>query len=274
MNPIFSSKLIVKPFVFIFIVLVFTFQSCKKEEIAQNSLKGKLKIEKILGGGGGEYYFGYNPDHQVSIFAQSFQGRRISQELPKYKDGFLTEVAVATLGSSDQIFNLFLTKLYSYENNNVSEIKEVLKGQVVSNGYTPMNYEFEYDSENKLKSLKQEHAILGEKELLRELFIQTDTRGNIIKLTTKAYSDGVLIGTIEGEYEYDDKVNPKYKLYDPAQILEYFSPNNWIKYKVTQTSGPEIKISRSFEYNSANLPVKIYSDVSGTMKLSNEYEYY
>jgi hypothetical protein len=97
----------------------------------------------------------------------------------------------------------------------------------------------------------------------------TDTKGNIVKIEADFYKNGVYKSTNTSLYEYDDKINVRYKLREPFSYAEYFSPNNIVKQNLNvETSSDNTLIS--YEYNSMGLPIK----ASITNGLSTSFEYY
>ncbi|HKG05085.1 MAG TPA: hypothetical protein VKB19_01435 [Pedobacter sp.] len=108
---------------------------------------------------------------------------------------------------------------------------------------------FSYDAKGFIKSIKIEWVKNGTKTRKQDLQLTTDGRGNLIKAEITTYDmNGDFMHSSTEVREYDDKVNPKYKLLSPISYFAFFSPNN-----VTKISG---ETTYTYKYNAAGLPIE------------------
>jgi hypothetical protein len=156
--------------------------------------------------------------------------------------------------SGDQVF----TYIYTGD-----QVTQVVESSLETPGFLK-THTFTYNSKGFISTLKSEwdDGMVFDVERFT-----TDTRGNIVKIEADFYKNGVYKSTNTSTYEYDDKINVRYKLREPFSYAEYFSPNNIVK----ETHGIEIspyEKSYSYSYNDRNMPVQVSI---GTSSLRFEY---
>lgn len=135
-------------------------------------------------------------------------------------------------------------------------------------------YAFTYDAKGFLKSCRYELSVASIVESHSEIEYTTDSKGNVLKAVSQLYNKGVFQSTSTITYEYDDKVNVKRGIGSPVQPSEFFCVNNWVKHVVSTSTGENQTMTKQFEYNNLNFPVKCLVKTNGANEQTWEYEYH
>jgi hypothetical protein len=150
----------------------------------------------------------------------------------------------------------FFRQDFKYSGTQVVEIQEEYFVPVPKINDT--RHMFVYDSKGFIKTKKTE--MIGTDGIVYLLIVArmtTDERGNVIKCEKDYYERGVFMSTSVEVNEYDNKTNPYFKLAKPANVEEYFCPNNRTKSILTTDPGYPNTVFFDYEYNAAGQPVKI-----------------
>jgi len=262
----------------IFILAAFLLQACtepipeKPEEEKPVSLVNKLKSYRnvMFPKTGMDYYYNSEGliekidlivDNKVDLVQQFF-----------YKDGLLSTMAsntVVTSPGQPLHSNVFT---YKHSGSQIVEIS-VHRTSNIPVDTTPMIYTFTYDLRGFGKTRKLEYIRDGKKDVYYIERLTTDAKGNVTKLERDFYHEGVFRNTVLELREYDNKVNPLYKVISPILLEEYLCPNNLTKLtSVGNTTGSTHTDFYTYEYNAAGLPSKITTKTeSFTYAITREY---
>lgn len=247
------------------VLVVLLFQGCSKKNSGPEKpeekpvLQAKLKSVRPPDGPGGIDYY-YNSNGRIDKVETRSGYDLISVHDFVYKDGIVLSLDVSTPPPPrwKDPLEPYFKQIYKYNGNQIVEIlTQMLSSQpTADNSMVTLTY----DSRGFIKTKKMEILRSGGIiELVSIDRLTTDDKGNVTRIEKDNYVRGALAATSVELREYDNKINPFYKLVSPTNIDEYFNPNNRIKNTAFDQQGNSFSSFYEYEYNAEGLPVKLTS---------------
>jgi hypothetical protein len=244
------------------VLAILLFQGCSKKNSGPDEPEekplplAKLKSVRPPSGPGGEDYY-YNSNGRIDKVETRSGYDLISVYDFVYKDGLVLSLNASTPPPPrwKDPLEPYFKQIYKYSGNQIVEaLIERLRPQPrEDNSLVTLTY----DSRGFIKTKKTEILRSGDiKEVYSIDRLTTDDKGNVTKIEKDHYLNGRFAGTAVELREYDNKINPFYKLVSPTNIDEYFNPNNRIKDTAFDQSGNPYPTFYQYEYNAEGLPVK------------------
>lgn len=260
------------------VLVTLLFQGCSKRNSGPDKPEEKplpqAKLKSFLppdGPGGLVYY--YNSNGSISKVETRSGADLISVQDFVYKDGIVMSLNVSTPPPPrwKDPLEPYFKQTYKYNGNQIVEVMiQILSLQrFEDNSLVTLTY----DSRGFIKTMKAEILRAGDIKELRTINrLTTDDRGNIIKIEKDYYLRGAITRTSVELREYDNKINPFYKLVSPTNFDEYFNPNNRIKSTLFDQDGNPYPTFYEYEYNAEGLPAKITTKTAtGTFDMLFDY---
>jgi hypothetical protein len=250
------------------ILAILLFQGCSKKDSAPDEPEekplplAKLKSVRPSSGPGGVDYY-YNNNGRIDKVETRSGNDLISVYDFVYKDGLVWSLNASAPPPArwKDPLDLSFKHVFKYSGTQVVEILiEVLGAERTSDN---SRHTFSYDSRGFIKARKWEYIRFdGKIELFRIDRMTTDDKGNVTRTERDYYQNDILLSTLVELREYDNKASPYYKLITPANVEEYFSPNNRIKTTVIDRAGNLFPSFYEYEYNAEGLPVKMTTETA------------
>jgi hypothetical protein len=262
-----------------FVLVTFLFQACtetnpeKPEEEKPVSLVNKLKSYRYVmePKTGMDYY--YNSEGLIERIDLIIDNKVDLVQKFNYKDGLLSTMNSNTVVNSPGQPVHSHTHTFKHNGNQIVEIS-VHRTSNIPVDTTPMVYTFSYDLKGFGKTRKLEYIRNGKKDLYYIERLTTDDKGNVTELERDFYRGGEFWNTVLELREYDNKVNPLYKVGTPILLEGYLCPNNLTKLTYVGTApGTTHSDFYTYEYNAAGLPLKITTKTKSVTYVTNR-EYY
>ncbi|MEM7101587.1 MAG: hypothetical protein AAF502_00570 [Bacteroidota bacterium] len=216
----------------IIIVSIFVF-ACKDfdlDEIQDETQYLRLNSTTQLGHVETGFYFEYDSSGHLSSFKRAFEDEyTIQKEVITNEDGYVESIVDCPI-NSNATGPATDTSLVIYEGSLIKKITYV-------NQYGYPNYfEFTYDSDNRIKTLRHITGAFGENAFKEYAF--TYTGNNVTRIDEHRNNDGVISQEIYTLLKYDNNPNP-YILLD-----EKYYPFllDWIRhYPISENNVIEVK---------------------------------
>lgn len=262
-----------------FVLVVFLFQACtepipeKPEEEEPVSLVNKLKSYRYVmePKTGMDYY--YNSEGLIEKMDLIIDNKVDLVQKFYYKDGLLSSMSSNTVVNTPGQPVHSHTYTFKHSGKQIVEIS-VIRTSNIPVDTTPMIYTFSYDLRGFGKTRKLEYIRDGKKDVYYIERLTTDDKGNVTQLERDFYREGVFRNTVLELREYDNKVNPLYKVVTPILLENYLCPNNLTKLTyVGVAPGTTHSDFYTYEYNAAGLPSKITTKTASVTYTTNQ-EYY
>ncbi|HMI01680.1 MAG TPA: hypothetical protein VK541_04315 [Pedobacter sp.] len=244
------------------VLVVLLFQGCSKKNSGPDEPEEKpvplAKLKSVRppdGPGGIDYY--YNSNGRIDKVETRSGSDLMSVHDFVYKDGIVMSLNVSTPPPPrwKDPLEPYFKQIYKYSGNQIVEVLIEKLGPQPREDNSLVT--LTYDSRGFIKTKKMEFLRSGGIiELVSIDRLTTDDKGNVTKIERDHYVRGALAGTSVELREYDNKINPLYKLVSPTNIDEYFNPNNRVKNTGFDQYGNPYPTVYEYEYNAEGLPVK------------------
>lgn len=263
------------------VLLTLLFQGCSKkdsgpgkpEEEKPVPLVNKLKALRVNTTSDDGTNFYYNGDGAIEKMETIYGVYTHSIVSYIYKDKLLVSLNAVSAPRFGETPLPSYRQTFKYIGTQIVEALVERLDNIPGVDNSPEVHTFTYDARGFIKSKKKEFIRNGNKVLYLLEKLNTDDRGNVTRLDREFYDKDVHVSTLVELREYDNKVNPLYKLISPTVLDEYFNPNNRTKNTAVNIAPGFSQVDTyEYEYNDAGMAVKLTSKLStGTFVSFREY---
>ena len=243
--------------ILLFVILA---SACKKEKHLNDQslhLAGKLKEEQVQYIGKLRFLYFYDQDRTLLKQEQWAEGLLVAANEYRYLNGKLYFRTYSTYAGPDAPLRVHSVSKYTYTGELLTRVVEnVLQRDGQESDIVTSLY---YSEKGSLTFARRWQLTAEGYPLMTHNFFKTDAAGNILTIKEVNITNGVTANPNIYTMKYDDKHNPRYRLVDPLEFTQYFSPNNVIGLNES-TPAAAHDTHFLYHYNIQQMPLSLQVD--------------